>query len=275
MKKIIQLFCFLTILGLTSCKNDQKKTVNPTEETPPIEALTSQWNTNLNDHDLQSLAPLYADQVAFYSKSFSKEQVISDKNAFIKKYPDFKQSITGNIVLDKINDNQYSVSFPKHTSFNNKTLDVQEYLVFEKIDGSWKITHESDRVLPKNPSPTDTEKEASNNCINTVMEILTTSPTYLKKTKGLKEAVVKNGGKSIGITIEGSPNPKTDGAMAFSATYDFSLHETYADHMPVIARFTFDPTDKQLYEYDVVQDTLTPINFDKSLLWKVKELCGQ
>jgi len=101
-----------------------------------------------------------------------------------------------------------------------------------------------------------------------------TSPTFLKGTKGLDVAIVKNGGTSFGITIEGSPNPQNDGALDYSKTYDFNLHETYSDRMSVIARFTFNPTDRQLYEYDVAEDKLNPIAFNRNLLLKFNDLCN-
>ena len=110
-------------------------------------------------------------------------------------------------------------------------------------------------------------------CVDVVMEILRTSPTYIKETKGLYEAVIKNGGTSFGITIEGSPNPKNDYALDYSKTYDFNLHENYSDHMPVIARFTFNPVNKQLYEYDIAENKLNPIDFNRNLLLKFNELC--
>lgn len=110
-------------------------------------------------------------------------------------------------------------------------------------------------------------------CVDVVIEILTTSPAYVKDTKGLYEAVVKNGGTSIGITVEGSPNPEADKALSYSETYDLSLHETYSDRMPTIARYTFDPSKNELYEYDVVEDTLIPIKFNKNLLPKFLKAC--
>ena len=110
-------------------------------------------------------------------------------------------------------------------------------------------------------------------CVDVVMEILMTSPTFLEETRGLEEAIAKNGGESFEITIEGSPNPQSDGALDYSKTYDFNLHETYSDHMPVIARFTFDPMNKQLYEYDIAEDKLIPISFNRNLLFKLDDLC--
>ena len=134
---------------------------------------------------------------------------------------------------------------------------------------SWIIPPNINRTKPGEAK----ENRGLKTCVDVVMEILTTSPTFLKETKGLDEAIVKNGGTSFGITIEGSPNPKSDDALDYSKTYDFNLHETYSDHMPVIARFTFNPTNRQLYEYDIAEDKLKPIDFNRNLLLKFNELC--
>jgi len=137
------------------------------------------------------------------------------------------------------------------------------------------ITNKSDDLTDKNRTNQGEAKENRElkTCVDVVMEILVTSPTFLKETKGLDEAIVKNGGTSFGITIEGSPNPQNDGALDYSKTYDFNLHETYSDRMPVIARFTFNPENRQLYEYDVAEDKLNPIDFNRNLLLKFNELC--
>lgn len=110
-------------------------------------------------------------------------------------------------------------------------------------------------------------------CIDVVIEILTTAPSYIQGTKGLYEAVVKNGGTSIGITVEGSPNPERDKARDYSETYVLSLHETYPDRMPTIARYTFDPSKNELYEYNTAEDSLMPITFNKDLLLKYRKTC--
>jgi len=110
-------------------------------------------------------------------------------------------------------------------------------------------------------------------CIDVVLEILTTAPSYVEGTKGLYEAVVKNGGTSFGITVEGSPNPKRDNALDYSETYELNLHETYHDRMPTIARYTFDPSKNELYEYDTANDSLIPIAFNKNLILKYNKIC--
>ncbi len=109
-------------------------------------------------------------------------------------------------------------------------------------------------------------------CKDMALEILTTSPRFETLTKGLHEAIVKNGGTAFGITLEGSPEAEKD-ALDYSPTYDFSVHETYPDRNVVIARFTFNPKEQQLYEYDSITDKLNPIDFDKNLLEKLKQVC--
>lgn len=133
------------------------------------------------------------------------------------------------------------------------------------------MTVESDDLTDNNISTREISE--SNPCLDIAIKILTTSLAYLKKTKGLNEAVVKNGGTSFGITVEGSPNPKEDDALNFSENYDFNLHETYPDHSPVIARFTFNTSENKLYEYDVAENKLVPIEFDSKLLMKFDEIC--
>ncbi len=99
-----------------------------------------------------------------------------------------------------------------------------------------------------------------------VVEIVTSSPRYLELTNGLEERVKKNGGTSFGITLEGSPNPNKDEGITISENYDFNVHETYPDRNVNIARFSFSKKAKQLYEYDIVNDTLKAIAFNKDLL---------
>jgi len=110
-------------------------------------------------------------------------------------------------------------------------------------------------------------------CLEVVEEILTTSPRYIELTIGLKKVIIKNGGISFGISLEGSPNPINDDALAYSKTYDYNIHEIYLDRISVMARFTFDPEKKQLFEYDVINDKLKMIDFDRGLLIITNRLC--
>jgi hypothetical protein len=93
-------------------------------------------------------------------------------------------------------------------------------------------------------------------------------------TKGLAEAVLKNGGLYFGLALEGSPDPRQDSAMSYSKTYNYTLYEMYPDRQLNTSRFIFNPGNKQLYEYDPVHDQLTAINYAKNLLLQLDTGCS-
>ena len=129
-------------------------------------------------------------------------------------------------------------------------------------------------VSPPKTSKLDTVSTVSTKtCSQIAYLILTTSPRYQSLTNGLKERIIKNGGTSFYISYEGSPYSKIDSAENYSKTYDYSIHENYPDHAPLIASFTFDPVQKQLFEYNVAQDSLMPAAFDKTLLVDLAKAC--
>lgn len=118
----------------------------------------------------------------------------------------------------------------------------------------------------------NSEIKKGKECESLVKEILKSSPRYKELTKGLEKAVIKNGGQSFGISLEGSPIPQQDNTWIYSKTYDYSIYEAYTDRQLNIARFSFDPNTKQLFEYDVNLDKLKLIEFDRSLLLKFEAL---
>lgn len=129
-------------------------------------------------------------------------------------------------------------------------------------------------VSPPKTSKLDTVLPVSTKtCSQIAYLILTTSPRYQSLTNGLKERIIKNGGTSFYISYEGSPYSKIDSATNYSETYDYSIHENYPDHAPLIASFTFDPVKKQLFEYNTAQDSLIPAAFDKTLLADLAKAC--
>jgi ketosteroid isomerase-like protein len=162
MKKLKQFAALLTIIFLTSCNNGQTSNATTSgDDLTTMKELTNKWNDCVVKQDIQTLATLYADQVFVYGVSISKAQAISNKEDFFKKHTDFNQSITGDIAVTKVTDNQYKVSFPKRSSFGGKTSDVQGYLLFDKVDGNWKITNESDDITDKNVSNIKTTEKVT------------------------------------------------------------------------------------------------------------------
>jgi hypothetical protein len=105
-----------------------------------------------------------------------------------------------------------------------------------------------------------------------INEILVTSPRYKILTKGLKKAVIKNGGQSFGVSLEACPNPGKNNNWGYSENYEFTVFETFKDRQLNIARFLFNPKSKQLYEYDVFHDKFIKIEFNRNLLSKLETL---
>jgi len=159
LKKLKQFAAFLTIILLTSCNNGQTSNATASgDDISTLKDLTNKWNECNVRQDMQTLVTLYAEQVSLYGTSISKAQVLSNKEAFFKKHSDFNQSITGEITITKITDSQFKSVFPKRSSFSGKTSDVQGYLLFDKVDGNWKITNESDELTDKNVTKPTKEK---------------------------------------------------------------------------------------------------------------------
>lgn len=171
------------------------------------------------------------------------------------------------------------------TDLQNKTIGITLFIfsimaVFACNNQPGKKAEDDSSEGRKFSSEKTIDKQSDNtgdkdikSCEDIVTEILTTSPRYLELTKGLYEAVIKNGGLSIGINLEGSPNPDQDKAGGYSKTYDFAVYEMYSDRQLNIARFSFNPKNNLLYVHDEVEDKLIQIEYDRSLLIKYKKLC--
>ncbi|WP_136669268.1 hypothetical protein [Flavobacterium sp. H122] len=266
------LFLFLCFISLTNFSNENLK--NTSDEVNIIKNLTLQWNDCISKQNTELLTNLYASQVTHYGVPLTKEKIILSKKDFFKKHSDFSQKIIGPIKTIKLSDKKYKSIFQKLSVFNNKSAIVEAYLCFDQIGSLWKITSESDnstdRVITK---AIDRKSKKFTSCLDVVLEILRTSPEYIKTTKGLYETVVKNGGTSHGITVNGSPNPERDKALGYSKNFELSLHETYPDRMPTLEHYVFDTTKRKLYRYDTANDSLIPIIFNKNLIKDYLSLC--
>lgn len=120
---------------------------------------------------------------------------------------------------------------------------------------------------------TSNVNQANKTCLAIAIEIMETSPTYLKKiTDERIKAIEKNSG-TLAMDLEGSPNPE-DEPLSPSETYDFKVYENYNDHTAVIDRFTFNPSSRQLFLYDPAEDKLNPVDFNKDLLITFDKVCG-
>lgn len=224
------LLFILCFVFLTNFSNENLKSTS--DESTIIKNLTLQWNDCISKQNTALLTNLYASQVNHYGVLLTKEKIILTKKDFFKKHSDFTQKIIGSIKIIKLSDTKYKSLFQKLSVFNTKSTSVEAYLCFNQIGSQWKITTESDNSTDKVIAKAiDKKSKKFTSCLDVILEILRTSPEYIKTTKGLYEAVVKNGGTSHGITVNGSPNPKRDKALGYSENFELSLHETYPDRM--------------------------------------------
>ena len=108
-----------------------------------------------------------------------------------------------------------------------------------------------------------------------VTQILTTSPRFRQLTKGLyRKTTIETEGLSFGIILEGSPNKKQKTTRNFSRNYDFTVYQLSPVGKINTGYFSFDPKNKQLYEYDAAKSQLNAIEFDRNLLVKYETLLG-
>lgn len=107
-----------------------------------------------------------------------------------------------------------------------------------------------------------------------ITKIIETSPRFRQYTKGLKKAIVENGGIDWKLEFDES-RFQDKGCLE---KYSFNLYELYDDRTPRIASFCFDIKKQKLYEEqitdskDIPAETLIPINFNKKLLLVLKKL---
>lgn len=108
--------------------------------------------------------------------------------------------------------------------------------------------------------------------VNMVKSILISSPRYKQITLGLADSIIKNGGDSFGISLQGSPYPKLDQAWGYSKNYDLTIYELYPERRLARAYFMFDPKAEKLYEIDMTTQTSISIDFNRDLLLKLDSI---
>lgn len=277
--KLLFTLIFISLLIISSCKEPKKTDSGQTStpnDTTTLTSLTNKWNESIVKQDYQTLSNLYAEQVSTYGISISKEQAVTNKKDFFKAHPDFNQSITGEILISRIKDNSYKLSFPKRTNFDGTTSDINSYLIFEKIADTYKIVNESDETTDKNISKRIIQKNENEKvkCSDIVLQILESSQSFKTLTKGLTQRIKANGGQGFRVYLWASPNPKIDGSDSYSEDYEFSIHENYPDREPRIAEYKFSPKKQQLYKEDIAEMKYNSIQFDRQLLNTFLKSCN-
>jgi hypothetical protein len=106
-----------------------------------------------------------------------------------------------------------------------------------------------------------------------VNEMLVTSPRFRQLTKESDKVLVKQGELPYGIKLEASPNKNQNRISKISRSYDFKFCETGTDRKLKTYYFSFNPDNRQLYEYDEANNRLKSLKYNRNLLAKYDALC--
>jgi ketosteroid isomerase-like protein len=154
---------FFCCLILISCNNQDSKADNnsnknfksdenaqaPVVDVWDFEESVSTWNEAHNSKDIEVLRSLYDRSVLYYGTRLDKNSCIKDKQAFFKKYPKYRQQISGEIATEKISDTEIKCSFNKRVTFHERPGDYPSYVIFSKEKDNWKISTEGDLVTDR------------------------------------------------------------------------------------------------------------------------------
>jgi hypothetical protein len=139
------------IYFLASCNGCGNKPIEPTNEPTVLtpDKLVFVWNEANNNRDTVTLKTLYDTSIHYYQRKFTINECINRKIEYFAKYPDFTQSIEGNIFVDTLPNGFVKISFTKTIFANNEEQQVPAYLILVRSKGVWKIRVESDLKTDK------------------------------------------------------------------------------------------------------------------------------
>ena len=115
-----------------------------------IKEMVNIWNEASSNADFDTLEKILADKIEYYQTTVSRDYYIKDQKKFFEKNPVYGQVLKGNIKVEKISNKQVKAEFVKEVTTKKGIKDYPSYLVFEKINGEWKIILESDLVSDAN-----------------------------------------------------------------------------------------------------------------------------
>lgn len=154
--KIVSFFCMLVLvfcfIMLTSGNSSSSNETTESANSYNFKRLVQDWNKAHLSKDVGIFSNLYDKSVLFYGTRKDKNSCIENKLSLFKKHPDFYQQVYGDIQIENLINTEIKCNFVKRVTVNQATTDYPSYLIFKKIDGSWKIVTEGDLVTDKNIS---------------------------------------------------------------------------------------------------------------------------
>ena len=115
-----------------------------------IKEMVYIWNEASSNADFDTLKKILADKIEYYQTTVSRDYYIKDQKKFFERNPVYGQVLRGNIEVEQISNKQVRASFIKEVTTKTGINYYPSYLVFEKINGEWKIVLESDLVSDEN-----------------------------------------------------------------------------------------------------------------------------
>lgn len=166
MKRISLAWLLLICLPLFSDAQSRKKIED-------IKDLVLRWSADNSSQDMQHLASMYAPVVLFYGKQKDVNTCIKEKEAFFQENPDYTINI-GDVEVDSYKSGAIKANFSKIETYGGKDHHGQGYLIFEKKDGGYLITQESDQRMDAKlaTSPQMGEKKYQSNWLPVLFPVV-------------------------------------------------------------------------------------------------------
>lgn len=111
---------------------------------------TIEWNNAHNTRETSQLFEMYAPNLVGYCKETTLDDFKTLKGFYLNKYKDFSQSITSDLIIKTYTEKRVKAEFTKRVSYSGKVKSYRAYLVFQKINGEYKIIEESDETTNSN-----------------------------------------------------------------------------------------------------------------------------
>jgi hypothetical protein len=121
------------------------------EDSLALYTAVYKWNEAHNTKDLTVFSKLYADEVLFYAKTFSKEISLEKKQSTLEKYSSFFQMIPSPVSFTAYQNGKIHATFTKEVLLNGEEMkSYPSYLILEKLSGEFKLTGEGDEITDRN-----------------------------------------------------------------------------------------------------------------------------
>ncbi|MCS7028340.1 MAG: hypothetical protein NZ519_06185 [Bacteroidia bacterium] len=139
---------FISSLAQSSKYETDEKGIRRQDKLAIEEAL-SKWDNGINEGDEMAIKSLYADKVLYFGSQKTREECVADKLK-MSQIPELVHSLSGEVTYTKINDDCILANFVRRFGSANKSIqNYGTYMLFERINGAWKVVVESDVIKDK------------------------------------------------------------------------------------------------------------------------------